>query len=54
VLQDRFGVYVASASLSAADAIILGAIVLSGLAIGLIPAVRAYRNTLSDGLQLRM
>lgn len=54
VLQDRFGVYIAIRGLSAADLAILGAIVLSGVAIGLIPAVRAYRNTLSDGLQLRV
>jgi putative ABC transport system permease protein len=54
VLQKRFGIFVGVTGLSGYDLAILGAIVLAGLLMGLLPAFRAYRNTLSDGLQIRV
>jgi putative ABC transport system permease protein len=33
---------------------LLGAIILAALLMGALPAWRAYRNTLSDGLTLRV
>jgi putative ABC transport system permease protein len=53
-LESRFGIFV---PLSAPDAYalkVLSAIVLAALVMGLFPALRAYRNTLSDGLQVRV
>jgi putative ABC transport system permease protein len=32
----------------------LGAVLVAGLIIGFIPAWKAYRNTLSDGLSVRL
>jgi putative ABC transport system permease protein len=54
VLERRFGIFVGVTGLSGYDVGILGAIVLAGLLMGLLPAFRAYRNTLSDGLQIRV
>jgi putative ABC transport system permease protein len=54
VLEKRFGIFVGVRGLSGYDVGILGAIVLAGLLMGLLPAFRAYRNTLSDGLQIRV
>jgi hypothetical protein len=34
--------------------VILAAIIASALLMSLLPALRAYRNTLSDGLQMRV
>lgn len=54
VLAQRFGIYVPVALPSGYDLGILGAILASALAMGLVPAARAYRRTLSDGLQIRV
>jgi putative ABC transport system permease protein len=54
LLEKRFGIYLGLSGLSASDLLILAAIVLLALLMGLIPALRAYRNTLSDGLQIRV
>jgi putative ABC transport system permease protein len=54
VLERRFGIYVDAISPSAYDFAILASVVLTAIVIGFIPALRAYRNTLSDGLQIRV
>lgn len=54
VLQRRFGVYLDIGGLSVPEMATLGAIVLAALLIGMLPAWRAYRNSLSDGLTLRV
>ena len=54
LLQKRFGIFIGVTGLTGYDLVILGAIVLAGLLMGLLPAFRAYRNTLSDGLQIRV
>jgi putative ABC transport system permease protein len=54
LLEKRFGIYLGLSGLSTSDLLILAAIVLLALLMGLIPALRAYRNTLSDGLQIRV
>ena len=54
LLEKRFGIFIGVAGLTGYDLAILGAIVLAGLLMGLLPAFRAYRNTLSDGLQIRV
>src|SRR6185312_14950305 len=53
MLQDRFGISIAIAAPSGTVLAILAAIVAAALLIGLIPAARAYRASLSDGLQIR-
>lgn len=54
LLQQHFGLSLSVTGLSASDVAILTAIVLAALLIGLVPAFRAYRSTLSDGLQIRV
>jgi putative ABC transport system permease protein len=54
LLEKRFGIFVAVSGLSAVDLAILGGIVAAALLLGLVPAFRAYRNALSDGLQVRV
>lgn len=54
VLEQKFGVVVTPGVLSLQDAGVLGAIFACALLMGLLPAARAYRNTLSDGLQIRI
>ena len=54
VLVGRFGVFVRLSMLRGTDLIILVAIVVAALGIGAIPAWRAYRHSLADGLTIRM
>jgi putative ABC transport system permease protein len=52
-LSSRFGIDIAVAALTVREIQILCAIVVSALIVGSFPAFRAYRTTLSDGLQIR-
>ena len=54
VLIGRFGIFVRISVLRSTDLIILAAIVAAALGIGAIPAWRAYRNSLADGLTIRV
>lgn len=54
VLAGRYGIFLDFGGLSFADVAILLAIVLAALLMGLLPAWRAYRNALSDGLTMRV
>lgn len=53
-LAHRLGVFVEIGGLSAYDMGLLGAVVVAGLLIGAVPAWRAYRNSLADGLTIRV
>jgi putative ABC transport system permease protein len=53
LLGARLGIDIAIRPPSSQDIGILIAVIASALLVGMIPAFRAYRNTLSDGLQLR-
>lgn len=54
LLEQQFGIFVRLGGLTRYDLGILGAIVLAAFLMGLLPAWRAYRNTLSDGLTIRV
>lgn len=54
VLERRFGIFLEPGGLTGYDMALLGAIILAALLMGALPAWRAYRNTLSDGLTLRV
>ncbi|MCZ8131979.1 MAG: ABC transporter permease [Steroidobacteraceae bacterium] len=53
-LEHRFGVFMEIGALGGYDLGILGAVVGTGLLIGAVPAWRAYRNSLADGLTIRV
>jgi len=54
VILDHFGIYLNIARLTGEQSAILIGIVIAGLAIGSIPAWRAYRHSLADGLSIRV
>lgn len=54
VVERHFGLYVPIQAPTPTSWIYLGAVVLAGLIIGFIPAWKAYRNTLADGLSVRL
>lgn len=54
VAAQLFGLYLPIEPLHARDVIILGGVVLAGVAAGSVPAFRAYRLSLADGLHMRI
>jgi putative ABC transport system permease protein len=54
VLEQRLGVLIEVRTPGAIDAIIVGGVTLAALLMGAIPAWRAYRNSLADGLTVRL
>lgn len=53
VIESEFGLYVPIEWLGTRDLSILGVILLAGFAVGAIPAYRAYRYSLHDGMSIR-
>lgn len=54
LLEQRFGIFLDLGGLTRYDFGILGAIIGTALLMGALPAWRAYRNTLNDGLTIRV
>ena len=54
LLERRFGLFLEPGGLSGYDVALLAAIVVAALLMGALPAWRAYRNTLADGLTPRV
>ena len=54
LIEQQFGLYLPITPPNAYELIVLGFIVLAGFVCGAIPAWRAYRNSLADGLTLRV
>lgn len=52
--MDLYGVYIRFSTLTAYELTLLAIVVLSGFIIGLIPAWRAYRLSLADGMTIRI
>lgn len=54
ILAREFGLYLPPPALDLRDLALLAAVVLAGLLAGTVPALRAYRLSLSDGLSMRI
>ena len=54
IVEQQFGLYVPVQPPTVTGWIYLGSVLVAGLLIGFIPAWKAYRNTLSDGLSVRV
>ena len=54
LVTQRFGLFLPIMPLTFKSYLCLAAITLAGFAVGLVPALRAYRNTLADHLSLRL
>ena len=53
-LESQYGIIITSVLPSFTELLWLGVILLGGLLLGVVPAWRAYRNALSDGLSIRL
>jgi putative ABC transport system permease protein len=54
LVEQQFGLYLPVEILTATEHLYVAGVVLAGLVVGLIPAWKAYRNALSDGLSVRI
>jgi putative ABC transport system permease protein len=54
VVEQQFGLYLRWQGFQPEHGIYLGLVLSTSVLIGLVPAWRAYRNTLADGLSLRV
>jgi putative ABC transport system permease protein len=54
LLEQRFGIFLRLGGLTRYDVALLAAVIAAAILLGLVPAWRAYRNTLSDGLTQRL
>jgi putative ABC transport system permease protein len=54
LIESRFGLFVAVGALSSHEWLLLGAVMTAGFLVGSLPAYRAYRLSLADGLSLRV
>lgn len=54
LIETRFGLYLALGPPSPSELMLIGAVILAGVAVGSIPAYRAYRLSLADGLSIRI
>ena len=54
VIEDRFGLYLPLQAPSSTEYLYVVAVVTAGFLIGLAPAYKAYKNSLSDGLTIRI
>ena len=54
LLQEQFGILITVSWLTLYEWKLLGLVLLSGLAIGVLPSIRAYRMSLADGMTIRV
>ncbi|MEZ9230102.1 ABC transporter permease [Vibrio amylolyticus] len=54
IIQQQYGITVTMSAITAYEWILLGCVQLAGIIIGFIPALRAYRQSLSDGMTIRI
>jgi putative ABC transport system permease protein len=54
IVEQQFGLHIPLRPFTRVEYVCLIAVIIGGLLIGLIPAWKAYRNSLSDGLSVRM
>jgi putative ABC transport system permease protein len=54
IVEQQFGLFIPIRFLGAAEPLYVAVVVIAGLLVGLIPAWKAYRNALSDGLSVRV
>ena len=54
ILENEYGLHITISMLNQYDLTLLGIIAVSGFVVGLIPAIRAYRNSLADGMNIRI
>jgi putative ABC transport system permease protein len=53
-MQSEYGIFIPIGGPSSYEILLLGALLLTGFVVGSIPAYRAYRFSLADGLSIRI
>ena len=53
IVDDRFGLYLSISPPTARDLAVIGLVIVAGFITGAIPAYRAYRRSLADGMMVR-
>ncbi|MEX2453289.1 MAG: ABC transporter permease [Rhodospirillaceae bacterium] len=53
IVEARYGLYIAIAPPTGRDFVFIGLVVAAGLLAGIVPALRAYRRSLADGMTMR-
>jgi len=54
IIESQFGIFIQIGGLSSYEWILLGAVLLAGFLVGIIPSYRAYKLSLADGLAIRI
>jgi putative ABC transport system permease protein len=54
IAERHFGLFIPITAPGRLEWLYLGGVVVAGVLVGLVPAWRAYRNTLQDGLTIRL
>lgn len=54
VIQQLYGISISLSAISSYEWMLLGLVQLAGIIIGIIPALRAYRQSLADGMTIRI
>ncbi|MHA2939226.1 ABC transporter permease [Vibrio sp. RC27] len=54
IIHNQYGIAITLSTLTAHEWILLGYVQFAGMIIGIIPAVRAYRQSLADGMTIRI
>jgi putative ABC transport system permease protein len=54
IIERRFGLFIPITAPTPTGYVYLGTVIVAGLLIGFVPAVKAYRNALADGLSIRV
>jgi len=54
IAEEHFGIYIPITAPQKLELLYLAGVVVAGVLVGLVPAWRAYRNTLQDGLTIRL
>lgn len=53
-LRTASGLHITAGAPGSTELLVIGAVVVTSMLLGLIPAWRAYRNSLADGLSMRL
>jgi putative ABC transport system permease protein len=54
IVEQHFGLFIPIQPLTVTAYLYVLAVIMAGLLIGFVPALRAYRNSLADGLTMRL
>ncbi len=54
IVESRYGIHIALSGPTRHEGLLLGIVLLTGLVVGMLPSYRAYKQSLADGLSIRV